>query len=207
MVLVDGSYGGPGDENAASSYRLFLTPPAHTRQPQAPANSAFRRLLGSPVYRAALCRERVSARVEAGLVSFGRSPARTGHGRVIDVGEWASRSNRSPALLRFPAPCGAGGRDDSRYATFLPLPNTVEPPRELVALRWQDLDLESGRARIRPPLRCIKGQGLVFARTKTHHRARCQRGLDARESSHLPGGATTRARFALSGSRPRLYPS
>ena len=45
-------------------------------------------------------------------------------------------------------------------------------PGELVALRWRDLDLEAGRARIRQSLQRIKGQGLVFAPTKTHRSTR-----------------------------------
>ncbi len=45
-------------------------------------------------------------------------------------------------------------------------------PGELVALRWRDLDLEVGRARIRQSLQRIKGQGLVFAPTKTHRSTR-----------------------------------
>ena len=45
-------------------------------------------------------------------------------------------------------------------------------PGELVALRWRDFDLEAGRARIRQSLQRIKGQGLVFAPTKTHRSTR-----------------------------------
>ena len=45
-------------------------------------------------------------------------------------------------------------------------------PGELVALRSRDLDLESGRARIRQSLQRVKGQGLVFAPTKTHRSTR-----------------------------------
>ena len=45
-------------------------------------------------------------------------------------------------------------------------------PGELVALRWRDLDLEVGRARIRQSLQRIKGRGLVFAPTKTHRSTR-----------------------------------
>ena len=49
---------------------------------------------------------------------------------------------------------------------------TCVRPGELVALRWHDLDLETGRARIRQSLQRIKGQGLIFAPTKTHRSAR-----------------------------------
>ena len=49
---------------------------------------------------------------------------------------------------------------------------TCVRPGELVALRWHDLDLETGRARIRQSLQRIKGQGLIFAPTKTHRGAR-----------------------------------
>ncbi len=45
-------------------------------------------------------------------------------------------------------------------------------PGELVALRWRDLDLEAGRARIRQTLQRIVGEGLVFAPTKTHRSTR-----------------------------------
>ena len=45
-------------------------------------------------------------------------------------------------------------------------------PGELVALRWRDFDLETGRARIRQSLQRIKGHGLVFAPTKTHRSTR-----------------------------------
>ena len=45
-------------------------------------------------------------------------------------------------------------------------------PGELVALRWRDLDLQTGRAQIRQSLQRIKGQGLTFAPTKTHRSAR-----------------------------------
>ena len=45
-------------------------------------------------------------------------------------------------------------------------------PGELVALRWRDLELEAGRARIRQSLQRIKGKGLVFAPTKTHRSTR-----------------------------------
>ena len=77
--------------------------PRRTRgNPKISANAAFRRLLGSPVNRAALCRERVSARVEAGLVSFGRSPARTGHGRVIDVGEVGEQVESESSIASLP---------------------------------------------------------------------------------------------------------
>ena len=45
-------------------------------------------------------------------------------------------------------------------------------PGELVALRWRDLDLARGRARIRQTLQRIAGEGLVFAPTKTHRSSR-----------------------------------
>ena len=45
-------------------------------------------------------------------------------------------------------------------------------PGELVALRWRDLDLATGRARVRQTLQRISGEGLVFAPTKTHRSTR-----------------------------------
>ena len=45
-------------------------------------------------------------------------------------------------------------------------------PGELVALRWRDLDLATGRAQVRQTLQRIAGEGLVFAPTKTHRSTR-----------------------------------
>ena len=65
-------------------------------------------------------------------------------------------------------------------------------PGELVALRWRDLDLESGRARIRQTLQRIKGQGLIFAPTKTHRSTRTI-ALDARVVEQLKQHRTCQA--------------
>ncbi len=63
------------------------------------------------------------------------------------------------------------------HGTDLELPirlavTTGVRPGELVALRWRDLDLETGRAQIRQTLQRITGQGLIFAPTKTHRSTR-----------------------------------
>ncbi len=45
-------------------------------------------------------------------------------------------------------------------------------PSELLALRWRDLDLEAGMARVVQAVRRVTGEGLVFQETKSHRSTR-----------------------------------
>ena len=63
-------------------------------------------------------------------------------------------------------------KDAGIYAEIATAVATGMRPGELLALRWQDVDLDAGVAWVRQAVQRVPGEGLVFKDTKTHRSTR-----------------------------------